>query len=100
MQKVSRWSTLAVLLVVQLVSGCAEPTEGEPAANAPSAPLMSVNQLMHGILFPLGNTIFFAQSEDPAALPRDPQPSMSPNALTGLYGGWQAIENSALGLAE
>jgi hypothetical protein len=61
---------------------------------------MTVNQLMHAILFPLGNTVFFAQSEDPEALPRDPMPSSSTNPLTGLYGGWQAIENSALALAE
>jgi hypothetical protein len=61
---------------------------------------MTVNQLMRGILFPLGNTIFFAQSEDPAAITPDPQPSMSPNPLTGIFGGWQAVENSALALAE
>jgi hypothetical protein len=61
---------------------------------------MTVNQLMHAILFPLGNTVFFAQSEDPDALTRDPMPSSSPNPLTGLYGGWQAVENSALALAE
>jgi hypothetical protein len=61
---------------------------------------MTVNQLMHGVLFPLGNTVFYAQADDPAALPRDDQPSTATNPLTGLYGGWQAVENSALGLAE
>jgi hypothetical protein len=61
---------------------------------------MTVNQLMRGILFPLGNTVFYAQADDPAALPRDAQPSASPNPLTGLFGGWQAVENSALALAE
>jgi hypothetical protein len=61
---------------------------------------MTVNQLMHAILFPLGNTVFFAQSEDPDTVSRDPQPSTSSNPLTGLYGGWQAVENSALALAE
>jgi hypothetical protein len=61
---------------------------------------MTVNQLMHAIFFPLGNAVFFAQNEDPDALPRDPEPSTSSNPLTGLYGGWQAVENSALALAE
>jgi hypothetical protein len=61
---------------------------------------MTVNQLMRGILFPLGNAVFFAQSEDPDALARDPMPSASPNPLTGLFGGWEAVENSALALAE
>ena len=104
----SRWPTVAVFFVSGFASGCVQSTNGEsaesssngPAANVQSAPLMTVNQLMHAILFPLGNTVFWAQAEDPAALPRDPMPSSSPNPLTGLYGGWQAVENSALALAE
>jgi hypothetical protein len=103
-----RWPSIAVVLVVQFTSGCAESPNGElaetssnsPSANVQSAPLMTVNRLMHAILFPLGNAVFLAQSEDPEALARDPQPSASPNPLTGLYGGWQAVENSALALAE
>jgi hypothetical protein len=61
---------------------------------------MTVNQLMRGILFPLGNTVFYAQADDPAAVPRDPMPSASTNPLTGLFGGWDAVENSALALVE
>jgi hypothetical protein len=76
----------------------AQPSAG--TASEAAAPLMTVNQLMHGILFPLGNTVFYAQADDPAALPRDDQPSTATNPLTGLYGGWQAVENSALALAE
>jgi hypothetical protein len=103
-----RWPSLAVVVVVQWASGCAESPNGEPAETLPTAPpaalqstpLMTVNQLMHAILFPLGNAVFLAQTEDPDALPRDLQPSASPNPLTGLYGGWQAVENSALALAE
>src|SRR5690606_17948103 len=99
-----RWRMLAVLLVALFTGGCAEaPNSGsavsssnEAAPSGDAAPLMTVNQLMHGILFPLGNTVFFAQAEDPAALGRDPEPSTSTNPLAGLYGGWQAVENSAL----
>jgi hypothetical protein len=99
---------VAVLFVVAFASGCVQSPDGElteasserSTANVPPTPVMTVNQLMHGILFPLGNTVFFAQSEDPDALSRDPQPSTSPNPLTGLDGGWQAVENSALSLAE
>ncbi len=108
MQNHSRAPTAAIFFVVALVSGCVQSPNGEsaetsangPTANAQSAPVMTVNQLMHGILFPLGNTVFFAQADDPAAISRDPMPSSSPNPLTGLYGGWQAVENSALLLAE
>ena len=99
---------MAIFFVVAFVGGCVQSPDGEsaetssngPTANAQSAPVMTVNQLMHGILFPLGNTVFFAQADDPAAISRDPMPSSSPNPLTGLYGGWQAVENSALSLAE
>lgn len=108
MRRHNRWPTVALFFVVQLASGCAESPNGEsaetssngPGANVQSAPVMTVNQLMHAILFPLGNTVFFAQSEDPDAVTRDPEPSTSSNPLTGLYGGWQAVENSALALAE
>ena len=107
MRNRSGWCA-AVVLAVGLSSGCVPSPNGEPAdassnghaANSPSAPVMTVNQLMRGILFPLGNAVFVAQSDDPDALTRDPQPSSSPNPLTGLFGGWQAVENSALALAE
>ena len=80
--------------------------DGDPAetsastSSETSAPLMTVNQLMRGILFPLGNTVFYAQADDPASVPRDPMPSASTNPLTGIFSGWQAVENSALALAE
>jgi hypothetical protein len=69
-------------------------------ADAAAPPVATFNQLMRGILFPLGNTVFYAQADDPAAFPRDPTPSASPNSLAGLFGGWQAVENSALGLVD
>jgi hypothetical protein len=104
----SRWPTVAVFFVVAFTSGCVQSPDGEsveissngPTANVQSPPVMTVNQLMRGILFPLGNAVFFAQADDPDALSRDPQPSASPNPLTGLFGGWEAVENSALALAE
>jgi hypothetical protein len=104
----TRWPTVAAFFVVASVSGCVQSPNGESAkassndspVTTQSAPVMTVNQLMHGILFPLGNTVFYAQADDPAAISRDPMPSSSPNSLTGLYGGWQAVENSALSLAE
>jgi hypothetical protein len=108
MRSQCRGWAVGILFGVQVASGCAESPGNEPAAASPtgpaaapqSAPVMTVNQLMHGIFFPLGNTVFFSQLEDPATIPRDSEPSTSPNPLTGLYGGWQAVENSALALAE
>src|SRR5262245_44954363 len=63
-------------------------------------PASTVQQLMQAILFPNANVIFAAQADDPAAAPRDARPSASTNPLTGLYGGWQAVENSSLALLE
>jgi hypothetical protein len=94
---------VAIFFVVALGQGCVESPEGSSNDATPTvqpAPIMNVNQLMRGILFPLGNAVFFAQADDPDAVARDPQPSTSPNPLTGLFGGWQAVENSALALAE
>ena len=102
----SRWWRLAILCFAASASACVQSPEGDPAeesadsASAATAPLMTVNQLMRGILFPLGNTVFYAQADDPAAVPRDPMPSAATNPLTGIFGGWQAVENSALALAE
>src|SRR3954454_8422506 len=55
-------------------------------------------QLMRGIIYPSSNVVFAAQSE--LNFPPVKDPATSPNLLTSTYGGWQAIESAALGLAE
>lgn len=90
-------SVLFVLLV--FVAGC------RPAApTAPAEPEVlqskvqgNLNQVMRGILFPNSNIIFDAQDTDPGA-PPDPKAGASPYA--GTYGGWEAIENASIALAE
>lgn len=57
-------------------------------------------QVMRGILFPNSNVIFVAQSNNPADVKPAADPSMSTDPLTNTYGGWTAVENSALALAE
>lgn len=57
-------------------------------------------QVMRGILFPNSNVIFAAQSQDPASVKPDADPSQSTNPQAGSYGGWEAVENSSLALAE
>jgi hypothetical protein len=73
---------------------------GRGAARA-GAPKIEANmlQLMRGILYPSSNVIFAAQ-EDLSKLTPAPDPSVSPNPLTSTYGGWQAVENASLALAE
>ena len=55
---------------------------------------------MKGVIYPASNVFFAAQSDDPAQIPPDQKPSVSPNLLTSTFGKWEAVENSALALAE
>lgn len=57
-------------------------------------------QLMRGILLPNSNVIFFAQSNNPAEVKGAPDPSSATDPLASTYGGWAAVENSALALSE
>ena len=73
-----------------------------PAAAGARAPQLAANlgQLMKGILYPSSNVIFAAQSENPADVPPAKDPSTATNPLASSYGKWEAVENSALALAE
>jgi hypothetical protein len=74
------------------------PTRGAaaPSGQKPDANLL---QLMRGTLYPASNVLFAAQ-EDPAKQPKPADASVSPNPLTTTYGGWPAVENAALAIAE
>jgi len=73
-----------------------------PAANPPPVVYANLNQLMRGVLYPAANVVFFAQADNPAEVKAVPgqDPSMATDPLTSVFGGWQAIENAALALAE
>jgi hypothetical protein len=71
-----------------------------PAAASAPRPEADLDQLMRSILFNNANVIFFAQIEDPAGVKRDPKPSGATDPLASVYGGWTAVENSALALSE
>jgi len=80
------------------------PSTGRAAAakTAASGPRVYANlgQLMKGVLFPNSNVIFFAQSGDPTKVPQAKDAATATDPLANSYGGWQAIENSALALSE
>ena len=57
-------------------------------------------QVMRGVLYPASNVIFTAQSDDPATFKPAVRPSTSSDPFTSTYGGWEAVENSGLALAE
>ncbi len=61
-----------------------------------------LNQLMRGVLYPAANVVFSAQSDNPGDVKPIPgqDPSMATDPLTSTFGGWVAVENAALALAE
>jgi len=70
------------------------------SASPSGAPVATLGQLMKGILYPNSNVIFFAQDKDPAKVKPAADPSLSTDPLASTYGGWEAVENSALALYE
>ena len=100
----------ALASTTALVAACAPSTPPTPAASPPSAQGAAVRpqsqvhgdlrQVMRGILFPNSNVVFLAQGTDPATVPKDADGTTSVNPLASVYGGWEAIENSSIALAE
>jgi len=71
-----------------------------PSTNADQQIHADMNQLMRGVLYPAANVVFSAQADNPGDVKIVNDPTMSTDPLTGAFGGWQAVENAALALAE
>ena len=73
-----------------------------PSTDTPQQIHADLNQLMRGVLYPAANVVFSAQADDPGEVKLIPghDPSMSTDPLTSTFGGWQAVANAALALAE
>jgi len=106
-----RGLSLPVLIItaMALVGGAMATAQSSPgrqgAAARGAAPARSpkvyadLRQLMRGTLYPASNVIFAAQ-DDISKLKVEGDPATSPNPLTSTYGGWQAVENAGLAIAE
>jgi hypothetical protein len=90
------------LAQAQAPAGGAAPARGQnrSAAAVAAPPEANLAQVMRGILFPNSNVIFFAQSKNPNDVKPADDPSAATDPLADTYGGWTAVENSALALAE
>ena len=77
-------------------------TAQAPATEAAPPVFADLNQLMRGVLYPAANVVFSAQADNPGEIKFVPghDPNMSTDPLTSSFGGWQAVENAALALAE
>src|SRR3954471_2175102 len=99
---------LGVMLAVGALSLTAQtpPRPGQRRADgttsASSQVHANLNQLMRGMLYPAANVVFSAQADNPGDVKPIPgrDPSMATDPLTSTFGGWLAIENAALALAE
>ena len=99
-------SFIAVLVVAAIGVSAGAQTRGARSTGSPAAasaatrPAANLNQVMRGIMFPNSNVIFAAQGKDPATIKQLDDPSLATDPLTGLYNGWQAVENSGMVLAD
>ena len=73
-----------------------------PTPNADQQVHADLNQLMRGALYPAANVVFASQLDDPEELKKAGRgdPSMATDPLIAAFGGWDAVENAALTLAE
>jgi hypothetical protein len=103
-------TTFALIISIAAIGLCAEAViaqqaRGARAGGAAAAPRAqqvqgTLLQVMRGILFPNSNVVFSAQTVNPASVKKDADPTSSVNPLAGNYGGWEAIENSGIAMAE
>ncbi len=82
---------------VLLLAACTSPsTEGPPAPE----PMGNLAQVMRGILFPNSNILFDVQSIDPDNPPPVDGGLGATATFSGIYAGWQVVENAAIALSE
>jgi len=84
--------------LVLLLTACA--SASTPGLPAPE-PMGNLAQVMQGILFTNSNILFDVQSSDPDAPPAEVASGGGATAnFSGIYGGWQKVENAAIALGE
>ena len=82
----------------------APPAGAKPAAPAAQAPggktIGNLAQVMRGILFPNANILFDVQSKDPETFGKKQEGGDASSTFSGIYTGWQVVENAAIALNE
>lgn len=103
MKKVLLFASILFIAAIGITAGAQTRGRAAGAGAAQAAarrPAADMNQLMRAVMFLNSNVIFAAQGDDPGAVKQDADPSTSVNPLSSVYGGWQAVENSGLALAD
>ena len=92
-------AVIAAYLMSAIPGGAAPAQSTAPAPTVAPKPDANLLQLMRGVMYTQSNVIFAGQM-DVSTIPHDALPAVSPNPLASVYGGWQAVENASLALAE
>jgi hypothetical protein len=100
---------MALPLMLVMVSDLSVPAQTVSKSARPPNPATAtmqvqtdLNRLMRGVFYPASNVVFSAQNDNPADVKFVPgkDPALATDPLASTFGGWQAIENAALALAE
>ena len=83
-----------------LVLSLAACASGSTAGQRAPEPMGTLAQVMRGILFPNSNILFDVQSTDPANPPPVAAGGGATATFSGIYAGWQMVENAAIALGE
>ena len=89
----------SLVFVLSTLASAQAPAGRGAAAQQPRV-YANMLQVMRAVLYPASNVIFTAQSDDPATFKPAARPSTSSDPFTSAYGGWEAVENAGLALAE
>src|SRR5262245_26675519 len=73
---------------------------GLPAAEVAGAVYGNLEQVMVGIMFPAANIVGAAMETDPLKIPLSDDPVTTTDPMGSLYGGWRAVENAGISIAE
>ena len=88
-----RLCLLAALICTSL--SAQEPRQGNEAAGA--EPAGNLAEIMRAYLYPASNLLFEVQSADPG---EPPEEGGDGALFSGLYSGWQAVEQAAIAMIE
>jgi hypothetical protein len=87
---------ISIVAVAVLLAAGPAFAQQDPPAEA----VGDLAEVMRGILFPNSNLIFDAQTSDPGAPPEAAGGDSATARFSGIYSGWEAVENAAIALAE
>src|SRR5262245_27926767 len=91
---------LLVLAPVYLEAAFAQTRAGRGAVASQPRVYATMQQVMRGVLYPCWYVIFNVQIADPASFKPAVYQSTASYPFTSSYGGWEAVENSGMALAE